>query len=526
MSHDEKVYSRPENRRQMLGGPGVGADRRGASEVLGAMFVFAILIAAVGVFQVTIVPQTNEEIEFKHSTQVRSDVADLRAAMISTGTDGGRRVVPVSTGVDYPSRSVTVNPPAPRGRLSTDGEITGAIELQNVNTTDPEAGDYWNGTATFDTRFVSYRPSYNYYQGAPVTRYEPTVVYSSFRDGDVVETSQSLIDGRTLDVVLVSGQLSKSGGATASVDVVPVSASTRTVTVTDPGPLLVRTHLSESKWQDVLGNEPNASVASYTTNADAPNVVEISLVSGEWDLRVSKVGMGSGGSAGAAYLIAESPTSRTIGYGESVEYTVRALDAYGNPVQGVTVERDSGPSLTTGEDGRVTFERVVTTDTTEPVWFGSDPDDAGSPRQVDFTFTVSGGVENGEINPGTGLVLRRVDVIDEDLVGGFENQDSASITLSAIRYTFYNPDTQSSKPIDVPEQLATNRTASLADMSGPAVSTGGIEISQNERIGIEFAPKHHGNDFDVNEADFMVVTFYFADGSRSVYFFGAEYDTP
>ena len=203
----------------MQWGQGVGSDRRGASEVLGAILVFAILIAAIGVFQVTVVPQTNEEIEFKHSTGVRADVADLRAAMVNTGTDGGRRTVSVRTGVDYPSRSVTVSPPAPRGQLSTSGEVTGAIELQGISATDPEAADFWDGTATFDSRFVTYRPSYNYYGEAPVTRYEPTVVYSSFRDADVAETPQSLVEGRTIDVVLASGSLSRNGVATETVEV-------------------------------------------------------------------------------------------------------------------------------------------------------------------------------------------------------------------------------------------------------------------------------------------------------------------
>jgi hypothetical protein len=515
----------------MLGGPGVGSDRRGASEVLGAIFVFAILIAAVGVFQVTIVPQTNEEIEFKHSTAVRADVAGLRGAMVSTGTDGGRRTVSVRTGVDYPSRSVTVNPPAPRGRLSTSGEITGAIELQNVVATDPEAGDYWNGTATFDTKFVAYHPSYNYYRGAPVTRYEPTVVYSSFADADVVETRQSLVDGRTLDVVLVSGSLSKSGGASTSVDVAPISTAGGTVTVEDPGPLRVETHLSKERWQDVLGDEPNASVASYTVNADAPNVVEISLASGEWDLRVSKVGLGSGGSPGPAYLTAQGSTSRTVTAGESVDYTVRALDAYGNPVSGVTVKQAGGPNATTDSDGRVTFERTVGTDTTNPVWFGSKPADGGSPRRVDFSFDIvaggagAGGGTGSAINPGDGLALKRVTLIDGNLTGAFENVGSDSVTVVALRYNFYNPDTQSSSPVDVPEALDTNRTSSRADMAGSSVSTGDITIAPGARFGVEFRPIDEGSQFEVDDADFLVVTLYFSDGTSSVYFFGAEYDT-
>lgn len=506
----------------------------GAPEALGASLVFAIPIAAVGVFQVTVVPRTNEEVEFKHSTGVRADVADLRAAMVSTGTDGGRRTVSVRTGVDYPSRSVTVSPPAPRGQLSTSGEVTGAIELQGISATDPEAADFWDGTATFDSRFVTYRPSYNYYGEAPVTRYEPTVVYSSFRDADVAETPQSLVDGRTIDVVLASGSLSRNGVATETVDVVPVSTSTRSVTVEDPGPLRVRTLLSPAVWNATMDKQPNADVVEYDDADGDPsttNVIVISLASGEWDLRVSEVSLGSAGPDPApAYVVAVGSASRQVDGGDTVEYGVRVLDEYGNPVNGVTVKRESGPSRTTDADGRVTFEGSFDADTTDPAWFGSKPASGSSPRRVDFDFTVTENDASQLINPGDGLVLQRVAYDSGDFTASLKNEASGTVELTGIRFTTYDPDTQNAQTGEIPARLLTNRTGSPLSLGGQFVSTEGINVASGDSIGIRFDAEAYDEDddeyvgFEIGNSDSFMVTVSFADGTVRIYFIGGEYD--
>ena len=62
-------------------------------------------------------------------------------------------------------------------------------------------------------------------------------------------------------------------------------------------------------------------------------------------------------------------------------------------------------------------------------------------------------------------------------------------------------------------------------MAGSAVSTDSVTVAPGGRLGMEFRPIDGGSQFDVDEADFLVVTLYFSDGTSSVYFFGAEYET-
>jgi len=527
----------------MQGGPRLGSDRRGASEVLGAIFVFAILIAAVGAFQVTIVPQTNEEIEFKHSTQVRGQMQELRSAMVTVGTEGAGRSVSVRTGTSYPAWALAVNPGDPGGTLATNS-VAGAVELSGLAAVDDEADDYWDGgTFAFDSGYVSYRPAYNYYANAPETRYEPTVLYSTFRDGQVVESQQALIAGRTLNLVLVEGSLG-GGGRVQAVDVNPVSTATRTVTLEttgSPATLEVRTGLAEAEWQSLLASNPDASLEDYTDNADAPDVAEIELDPGRWRLRASVVSLNAPATEPAAeYVVVEGSTDRTLDPGETTDVTVRALDRYGNPVEGATVHRDFGPDRATGEDGTVTYEYtlpVAGSSTELAMWIDSagptDPDTSPKKESVKVSTSdpVTGTPDASLINPGNGLVFTGATASDNTYTLEFENRDTASgadVSVSEIRVNYYHLGPPGGGPSissrgDL-EKWSSGVTTGEYEVAGPFATTDGsfeVPPGGSETLTMSFY-EADGDEIDVESNDFFIVSLVFEDDSSRVYFIAAQ----
>lgn len=527
----------------MLGGIGVGTGRRGASEVLGAMFVFAILIAAVGIYQVTIVPQTNHEIEFKHSMQVRGEMQELRSAMVTVGTEGTSRSVSIRTGVSYPTRTLSVNPGDPSGTLSTTA-VTGAVELDGLTAVDDEADDYWDGSSiAFDSQSVTYRPSYNYYANAPEIRYEPTVLYSTFDEGQVRESQQALVSGRTLNLVLVDGKLS-TGSRVQTVDVNPLSTATRTTTLeTDgaPATLTVRTELAEEEWDDVLASNPDASLTSYTDNPNAPNVAVLELAEGRWHLRASLVSLDqSSVTPSAAYLTVDGRTDRTVDPGETTDVTVRVLDEYGNPVEGVTVHRDFGADRATGEDGTVTYEYSLgaggsTVDLR--TWVGGAGSYAASTEAERASVTVSttspttGEPDAGLINPGSGLVFQGSTASGNTYVLAFENRNTASgawVNVSEIRVNYYHaspPGNGNSLP-DPPNEWASNVTSGQYDVAGPFATTdGSFDVEPGKSGRVEMSMYEPSGPFGVDAGDYFIVSLLFEDGSSRVYFVAAQDDS-
>ena len=510
--------------------------------MLGAILVFAILVTAVSLFQVTIVPQANEEAEFGHSAQVREDMGELRSAVVTVGTSGTSRSVSVRTGTSYPTWALAVDPGDPNGAL-TSTTVTGAVELDGLTAADGEADDYWDGSTTsFDSEHVAYRPAYNYYRNAPTTTYEPTVLYSTFRDGQVLESGQALVSGRTLNLVLLEGRVGGSGRV-ETVDVEAASSAARTVTLEtsggNPATLRVRTGLAEAEWQALLASNPDASLASYTVNGDAPNVAELELAPGQWRLRASLVSLNAPSvSTSAEYVVVEGSTDRTVNPGETTDVTVRALDRYGNPVEGVTVHRDFGPDRETGEDGAVTYEYTLgaagsTVDLR--TWIGGAGSYAAASAAerasvaVSSTSPATGDPDASLINPGNGLVFQSATASGNTYTLNFENRNTASgawANVSEVRVNYYHASPPGAGPSlpDPPEEWESNATSGRYEIAGPFATTdGGFDVAPGENGGLEMSLyQSSGATYGVDSGDYYIVSLIFEDGSSRVYFVAAQ----
>mgnify|MGYP000144453400 CR=1 FL=1 len=413
-------------------------DDRGQSIQIGAVLIFAALILLLSLYQATIVPQQNEQIEFDHSQQVQGDLLDLRNAVTSMLGESASRSVSIQLGTTYPSRVLAVNPPPASGLLRTAGTADGDVNftLSNVEALDEEADDFWDtggSSRAYGTGSVVYRPSYNEYGQPPRTVYDATVLYDNFtfEGSTIARSDQTLVDGSTISLVALNGSLQQSSSGAASVDVRPVSASSTTVTVTnrtdgDPITLRTATRLPEQRWVELLadqrasegGNVSDAADAVRTEPLDVPGYrrLIVELVPGTYELRMAKAGVGTRvGDTSAAYMTDVAADGSTVPEDGSVRLTVEVRDAYNNPVPGINVTGQTSvgglaeTEVATGDDGRasfvyeapgtVTMEKDVqiefnfTRDPTTPA-----PFNARDPEDVEVVVSV----QNTQVPGGSG----------------------------------------------------------------------------------------------------------------------------
>lgn len=378
---------------------------RAVSEVMGGILVFSLLVTALGAYQAVIVPNTNEKIEFKHSNQVQQDFIDLRNSIHRSSTDGEDTSVAVDLGVDYPTRSLTINPPEQGGTLqgvTTDGSST-ALAVENATAIDGEVDDYWNDTTReFSTGRVVYTPAYNIYRNAPQTVVENGIIYNKFGAGepDIPLSSQRVVSGRQISLVMIDSDLSKSQADTLAVDVNAVSAGSTEIAVTnassgDNVTVRIPTNLSEKVWVGQLladqidgagsgdttcsevgtsgDDDPNRFIhdCTYTSNSEF-SVLALEMERNEtYTLKLSKVSVGKSVAApGPHYVVPLEGNDVSVPENGKQRLALQVRDRFNNPVSGATVNlsldpatqgtlvidgksKDSFSNVRTNEEGKV-----------------------------------------------------------------------------------------------------------------------------------------------------------------------------
>ncbi|WP_436906801.1 hypothetical protein [Halosimplex marinum] len=399
-------------------------DDRGQSIQIGAVILFAALILLLSLYQATVVPQQNEQVEFDHSQQVQSDLLDLRNAVTSMFGESASRSVSIRLGTSYPSRVLAVNPPPVSGSLRTDGTAESGVYfgLANAVALDRETDDFWNGTGPlreYSTGAVVYRPSYNEYGQPPRTVYDSTVLYDNFtfEGATIAHSDQTLIDGSTISLVALNGSLQRSSSGSTAVDVRPVSASSTTVTVENKDAELITirtaTRLPNSTWTELLADESNVTgwETSALTGVDGFRMLEVELKPGTYELRMAKAGVGTRvNRTEPAYLTGVRGNGSTVPENGSQRFVVELRDRYNNPVPGEPVTANAswieGAPATerTGNDGRASFVYRV-------------PEDAGG-RTERVNVSIGRGAPPAAFRGGAPEnVSLNVSVVDTDVTG-------------------------------------------------------------------------------------------------------------
>ncbi|MBZ6493358.1 hypothetical protein [Natrinema longum] len=436
-------------------------DERAVTVQIGAVLLLAILFAALALYQVNVVPAQNGAIESEHNQQVHGELQDLRNAIRNVGTSGGSESVSVTLGTRYPPRTFLTNPTDPTGTLRT--SETGAVGIDNAEfdgryttTADELLGE------DFETRTLSYEPSYNEYRDAPTTRLEHGFAFNEFSDASVALTDQPLIDGNRLTIVLVEGNLSTSSRGATAVDTRILSGPTDPIALEDDGDNITITvpTASPNAWNESIGTEfgpaSGAEHARVTGYADGQLRVELEGDT-EYELRMARVGVGDASvPPDDPFDIREEPSLPT----DSPEYRVDWQDPSGQP--GVDDDNCSSDACVVTGDAELTMETndvaartgvdyavndtsagtltrfagTTADDGTDTTTFEIDPDandgqpvavytsSGGDSDRIDLTISREGG-------PTADQVLQPVETRDtgDRLVFRLENTGSEQVTV-------------------------------------------------------------------------------------------------
>ena len=340
----------------------LSGDDRAVTVQIGAVILLGFLVISLSLYQATVVPNENRQIEFQHNQRVQSDMLEVRNAILGTAATGSAAPATVELGTRYPTRTVAVNPSPPAGTLSTSS--LGNISVKNATADDattpgddyPETDDFWDGTThNYSTSALEYRPSYANYDGAPTTVYENGVVYNRFRSGNNTRSGQPVVAGTRISLVALDGELAQGGSSSLLVDPEAVSVSTRTISVTNASAtenvsVVVPSELDAQDWTDLLNEtgdydpsaDPNDGARVYRVE-NVDRGVELYFERGEtYQLKLSKVGVGSSvGETEPAYLTSAEDLIEAPFTDRTYPFVVESRDKYNNPI-GTSVEAAAG----------------------------------------------------------------------------------------------------------------------------------------------------------------------------------------
>lgn len=224
-------------------------DDRGVSEVVGFVLVLGILIGLLSLYQVYAVPAQNKEIEFKHNLRINEDLIEARNAILETKRTGQSVAVAVELGTTYPPRLLSLNPPPATGELRTTTNST--ITVRNRAGNSVQVCPVSN-----QTRMLEYEPQYNVFEGAPVHRFENTVIYADYDQSVRPLTGQKLVEGRSVNLIPVLTDYGVSGMQTVAFE--PRAGQLEETRIVDPS-VSVPTRLSNETWVDLLAGEVDPS---------------------------------------------------------------------------------------------------------------------------------------------------------------------------------------------------------------------------------------------------------------------------
>lgn len=550
-------------------------DDRGQSVQVGAILLFGILIILLATFQATVIPEQNAAVEFDHSRAVQSDMQDLRNGLLRAGS-GDAVPTRVKLGTTYPNRLFFINPPPASGRLRTVGHEEPAMNVTignasgnvTVGSDYENAREYWAtvpGAGVYNTSGIEYVPDYARYDGAPTTVYGNSVLFNTFDNGaNRTLTGQRLVQGNTIDLLALRGDLRATGVGTETVEVTTLSGQARTVTVesTAANPLYVNvtSRLSAEVWnENLLGGNAGANDAgTVTISDDTYHRISIELDPGTYRLRAGAVGVGAvsdverENATEAAYMVV-TDGYEPVANGSNGTLTVEVRDRFNNPVTGATVnasadgqylqllEGDTPVNETTfrtDSEGRATIEYRGVGTTAAGAWLNVSLPDASEQyeRAVFEDVTVSeydlggGDGDGGELNPGTtGDLVYTSAALNAGGSGSptvelsFNNTLSENVNVTTIRLNFFYD--AASPPGSPPTDANVTVSGGSPVTRATDVEVGGAYREVDPAISIApGGPSYQFTiEFDtaIREEDFFVFTLVFEYGGevyRETYF--------
>ena len=511
-------------------------DNRGVSEVVGAVLVFGLLISLMAMLQAYAVPAANAEVEFDHNQEVQGDLAKFHERASRVALHGSQESVSIRAGTGYPTRMLFFNPPRAAGTVSTSDP--GEAELQNVQAKDEETADYLDGRdITLDSRTFEYRVRYNELDEAPTTRYEYGILYNQYRDSTINQNPGSVIDDTNINLVFMAGNYSRTSSQAQSIDVRPVSAPARSVSITGADTdenitLVLPTEMPVEEWRELYGDQD--TVVGISEGPD-PDTVQIDLKGDEtYSLRMAGIALEQGVEKPEPYYIVPADDGvETVAAGQTTSAIYEVRDRYNNPVAGANVTIDGGPTKSTNSEGRVSASVTPTTGgnlDVEATLETSECQSNNYPR-CEATFHVQSA--DISINPASGVVFETAsvetanvfDAIADLLDPGNPRIQEAEVTFNAtsstsidqVRVNHYQDNDGDDQPTNW--YMSDGSETIEGDVSGDfqsAPSNFDDVDSSGTTYHFQFATDDSAH--DVAPEDFFIVTITFDNGQRSTYF--------
>ncbi|MFD1512053.1 hypothetical protein [Halomarina rubra] len=452
-------------------------DERGVSPVVGFVLIFGIIVIALALYQSQLVPAQNEQVEFKHSQVVETEMNELQGAISAVSSDGSPRSVSLDLAPEYPDRAVAVNPGQPIASLRTTDPAT--VTLSGLSSAD---GQYWDGTdKTFDTRMLEYQSNYNVYSQDPIIRFENGMVTKEFDNGEsLVHSDGSVVsdDGNQIDITFVNGTYQESV-TTAGVTAKPVSTSREFLqlrTAPGGGAITLPTTLSQERWDALLDGVGHVSAAV------AGDTVTLDLEGDRlYTVRLTEVTFSDTPKRTVHYLASEEPrdptTNLTVEIGQSIPLTVSTRDRLGNTKAGATVEANiSGPNANFAESG--TDNATVGTNEAGRATVRFTPLEVGT-----YTVTLTAPDGDSSVNTVTYEIVATDDAVgtggDNGSGGGINNGfpiqvfiDSSTPNKCTVELTFVNDRSDDVTATDLRINGFFSQGASGPDISNITVRNG------------------------------------------------------
>lgn len=228
-----------------------GGDDRAVTVVVGAVLLLGIFVTAIAVYQVNVVPEQNYQTEIDHHERLAGDLIDLRDGVVNADRGTAGTGVPITLGTQYEQRLAGINPPQPHGTIRT-ADPGGPVEIEADGV-----------SRTFESSVLTYEHDYNEYRDAPDRVLEHTLLYDQYGSENVTREQPTLVQGDSLVLPLVDGDLSETASGTASVTVDRVegprtASSGGNVSVTLPTE-------APDRWAEYADSRSDATVESSTT---------------------------------------------------------------------------------------------------------------------------------------------------------------------------------------------------------------------------------------------------------------------
>ncbi|WP_312907706.1 hypothetical protein [Natronosalvus caseinilyticus] len=357
------------------------------STVVGAVLMLGILVSALALYQVNVVPDENQAVEYEHNQQTQSQLQDLRNTVVSIPGGGSGGADSVSLGTSYPPRSMTVNPPPSSGTLAS--ESLGEITIENATSIDGDEVPIENWSR--ETYGLTYTPGYNEYRNAPTTVLEHGFLYNHHSNNATIPIGdQIVIDGDEITIITMTGNLSISSSSTVSVQTRAFSTSSNTVSINqtdESNPITITLPTTNYEaWNDSLRESDSVLEGSIEEagTTDQP-AIRFQLVNQSYSLQMAEVGIGDATRADAvdrvSYMTVVDEFAPTA--------IVEVRDVLNNPVRNVEITNEGDGilrSTSTGSDGQVRIDELEAGDTVKLSIDGSD---------VDIEFEVRAGSGSG-----------------------------------------------------------------------------------------------------------------------------------